>query len=49
MGRLAGEPQLVAQMGEAGRRYAEQKYNVHAVNQDIMAALGLGRAEGGKV
>lgn len=44
MGRLAGDFPLIEQMGAAGRRYAEQRYDVHAVNRDILAALGLGQS-----
>ena len=41
MGRLAGDPELVARMGVRGRAYAEEKYDVHKVNAVILEALGL--------
>jgi len=41
MARLAADRDLVARMGEAGRRIAEEKYDVRKVTADILAFLDL--------
>lgn len=38
---LIGDPQQVAAMGEQGRRIAEQKYDVHKVNQQMLTMMGI--------
>lgn len=41
MARLAADRGLVARMGEAGRRIAEEKYDVRRVTADILAFMNL--------
>jgi len=41
MERFILEPELIAKMGKASRRIAEEKYNVHIVNQVINRTMGL--------
>ena len=41
MARFAEDPGLVVVMGSEGRAYAEVKYDVKAVNRDILRALGM--------
>lgn len=41
MGRLAADRDLVARMGEAGRRIAEETYDVRKVTADILAFMDL--------
>lgn len=41
MARFIEEPELIAQMGAAGRRLAEEKYDADLVVRDMLAALGL--------
>lgn len=43
MERFVLEPGLAARMGDAGRTYAEEKYDVRKVNEVILAAMGLAR------
>lgn len=38
---LVEDPELVASMGVESRRIAEERFDVHAVNRTILAALGL--------
>lgn len=42
MARLAADPALVARLGAAGRRLAEEKYDVRLVTADILAFMDLG-------
>ena len=41
MSQLIDQPEVVAAMGQAGRRLAERRFDVHAVNHDILAVLDL--------
>ena len=41
MARFIEEPELIAQMGAAGRALAEEKFAADLVVQDMLAALGL--------
>ncbi|MDP3426359.1 MAG: glycosyltransferase family 4 protein [Humidesulfovibrio sp.] len=41
MARFIEEPELIAQMGAAGRRLAEEKFDADLVVRDMLAALGL--------
>lgn len=41
MERFITEPALIEQMGQASRRLAEEKYDVHKVNRVINEAMGL--------
>ncbi|MDO9083286.1 MAG: hypothetical protein Q7U56_08385, partial [Humidesulfovibrio sp.] len=41
MARFIEEPELIAQMGAAGRRLAEEKYAADLVVRDMLVALGL--------
>jgi glycosyltransferase involved in cell wall biosynthesis len=41
MERFIAEPELIVQMGKASRRIAEEKYDVHKVNQVINKSMGL--------
>jgi hypothetical protein len=34
-------PKLVAEMGAKSRRLAEQRYNVHTINRDIISRMEL--------
>ena len=45
MEQAIASPERLAIMGEQSRRLAEAKYDVHAVNRAMMAALGLRVAE----
>ncbi|MBU1039540.1 MAG: glycosyltransferase family 4 protein [Proteobacteria bacterium] len=46
MARFIEEPELIVQMGAAGRRLAEEKFDADLVVRDMLAALGLsGMAE----
>ena len=42
MARFIEEPELIPQMGVAGRRLAEEKFDADVVVQDMLAALDLG-------
>lgn len=44
MQRFVSNPALVATMGAQSRRLAEERFDVHKVNQKIMAVLGFGAA-----
>ena len=39
MARLAGEPSMIARMGRQARRVAEKRFDVHAVNDQLMDLL----------
>lgn len=39
--RFIEKPELIVSMGRESRRLAEQRFNVHEVNQRLMAILGL--------
>jgi hypothetical protein len=39
--RLIDEPELMAPMGQEGRRLAEERFDVRDVNRTIVEALGL--------
>jgi len=39
--RLARNPELVTRMGEASRRYAEERFDVHKVNRAILQEMEL--------
>lgn len=41
MMRFIEHPELIASMGRESRRLAEDRFNVHVVNQRLMAILGL--------
>lgn len=41
MCRLIEDPKLTADMGQHGRRMAEERFDVHAVNARMLAAMGL--------
>lgn len=41
MCRLIEDPKLTADMGRHGRRMAEERFDVHAVNARMLAAMGL--------
>ncbi|MFN3943463.1 MAG: glycosyltransferase family 4 protein [Allosphingosinicella sp.] len=41
MRRFVEEPELAARMGAASRRIAEEKYDVHQVNREILRHAGL--------
>jgi len=41
MARFIEEPELIPQMGAAGRRLAEEKFDADLVVRDMLAALGL--------
>jgi glycosyltransferase involved in cell wall biosynthesis len=41
MMRFIEEPELIARMGHEGRRMAEERFDVHEVNQRLMKILGL--------
>lgn len=41
MARFIEEPELITQMGAAGRRLAEEKFDADLVVRDMLAALGL--------
>ncbi len=39
--RMLAQPELLEPMGHAGRAIAEERFDVHAVNRVILAAMGL--------
>ena len=41
MTRFIEQPELIVSMGRESRRLAEERFNVHEVNQRLMAILGL--------
>lgn len=41
MQRFIDNPELVTQMGERSRQVAEQKYDVHRVNEFMLAEMGV--------
>lgn len=41
MERFISHPELVTQMGNHSRKLAEEKFNVHGVNEQMMKAMGL--------
>ncbi|MFO7654400.1 MAG: glycosyltransferase family 4 protein [Candidatus Krumholzibacteriia bacterium] len=41
MNRFCVEPQLVSRMGAASRRLAEERFDVHQVNDRMLAVMGL--------
>ena len=41
MTRFIEQPELIASMGRESRRLAQERFNVHEVNQRLMAILGL--------
>jgi glycosyltransferase involved in cell wall biosynthesis len=41
MRRMIAEPELLEQMGQESRAMAEERFDVHAVNRAILAAMGL--------
>ena len=43
MRRFIADPDLAAQMGTEGRRLAEEHYDVHCVNRQILGFMGLDR------
>jgi len=43
MQRFINEPELAVSMGREGRRLAEEHYDVHKVNQQILEFMGLSR------
>jgi glycosyltransferase involved in cell wall biosynthesis len=42
MSRFIEQPELIAQMGAAGRRLAEERFDAELVVRDMLVALGLG-------
>jgi glycosyltransferase involved in cell wall biosynthesis len=46
MARFIEEPELIAQMGAAGRRLAEETFDADLVVRDMLAALDLGGLPG---
>lgn len=47
MERLIRDPSLFTAMGEASRRMARERFEVHAVNRLLLRAMGLDGASGG--
>ena len=39
--RFIEQPQLITQMGQRSRTLAEEKYDVHKVNEQMLAGMGL--------
>jgi len=39
--RFIENPELVAKMGQRSRQVAEQKYDVHRVNEFMLAEMGV--------
>jgi glycosyltransferase involved in cell wall biosynthesis len=39
--RFVESPGLIVTMGREGRRIAEERFDVHAINRQIMEAMGL--------
>ena len=47
MRRFIEQPDLIVSMGEASRRMAEERFDVHKVNQRLIGVL-LGHAQAGR-
>jgi glycosyltransferase involved in cell wall biosynthesis len=41
MEQFINHPELIQQMGERSRKIAEEKYDVHKVNEVIMRGMGI--------
>jgi hypothetical protein len=41
MEQFINHPELIRQLGERSRKIAEEKYDVHKVNEVILRAMGL--------
>ena len=41
MERFIKEPELIERMGKESRRIAEERFNVHKINQVLLEAMGL--------
>ena len=41
--RFIEQPELIAQMGQRSRSIAEEKYDVHKVNAQMLEGMGLGQ------
>jgi glycosyltransferase involved in cell wall biosynthesis len=41
MMRFVKSPDLIEKMGQEGRRIAEERFDVHAINRQIIAVMGL--------
>jgi glycosyltransferase involved in cell wall biosynthesis len=44
MMRFIDEPSLIATMGEASRRLAEERFDVRVINAQLLSRLGVGTA-----
>jgi hypothetical protein len=45
MERFILQPELIITMGQASRKLAEERFDVHKVNQRILAVLGIAGTE----
>jgi glycosyltransferase involved in cell wall biosynthesis len=45
MERFIHNPELIVQMGEESRRLAEERFDVHKINQKLMAVLGVEQSQ----
>jgi hypothetical protein len=41
MERFIVQPELIVGMGQASRRLAEERFDVHKINQRILEAMGI--------
>jgi glycosyltransferase involved in cell wall biosynthesis len=41
MERFILQPDLIIQMGQASRKLAEERFDVHKINQRILAVMGI--------
>jgi glycosyltransferase involved in cell wall biosynthesis len=46
MRRFVANPELIVKMGRESRRFAEQRFDVHRINVQILAAMGIGGESG---
>ena len=43
MQRFIDQPELIARMGAESRRLAEEWFDVHKINREILDAMGIGQ------
>jgi glycosyltransferase involved in cell wall biosynthesis len=44
MQRFIDDPSLIARMGEASRRLAEERFDVRVINGELLRVMGVPRA-----
>jgi len=41
MERFVQQPELIVEMGQASRKLAEERFDVHKINQRILEVMGI--------